>query len=70
MIVEKPLVRICSRPALFTAIINNDEQRRLTARSPVVKFAEFKRLQREHQDFMRAAEKATAGTKNKGSSLS
>lgn len=53
-------------PPLFTAIIENDEQRRITKASAVVKFAEFKRLQTEHKDFMRAAEKATAGTKDKG----
>lgn len=64
-----------SIPALFKSIIANDEQRRLTKSSPVVSFTEHKRLYREHMDFMRAAELATAGTnggkppKNKGKNI-
>jgi hypothetical protein len=66
MLIEKPLVRTCKLPPLFKAIIENDEQRRINMGGTVVKFAEFKRLQTEHKDFMLAAEKATAGTKDKG----
>jgi hypothetical protein len=57
-------------PPLFKSIMENDEQRRLTKSSPVVSFADAKRLIVEHKDFMRAAEKATAGTKDKGAQLS
>ena len=56
-------------PPLFQAIIDNDEARRLTKSSPVVSFADARRLHQEHQDFMRSAEKATAETKNKGTEL-
>jgi hypothetical protein len=58
-----------SIPKLFKAIIANDEQRRLTKSSQVVNFAEARRLTMEHRDFMRAAEKATAGTKDKGTRI-
>lgn len=69
MLVEKPFSQPCSRPALFVAIINNDEQRRIAKDTPVVKLDDFRRLNNEHRDFMRAAEKATAGTKNKGTRI-
>jgi hypothetical protein len=69
MIVEKPLTRKLKLPALFQAIIHNDEQRRITKQASVVSFSEAKRLIIEHKDFMRAAEKATAGTKDKGNAL-
>lgn len=58
-----------SVPALFRTIIENDEQRRLTKSSPVVSFADAKRLHVEHQDFMRATEKVADGTKDKGKKL-
>lgn len=56
-------------PKLFQSIIDNDEARRLTKSSAVVIFADAKQLHREHQDLMRAAEKATAGTKDKGTKI-
>jgi hypothetical protein len=56
-------------PPLFKQIINNDVQRRLTKSSPVVSFAEHKRLKIEHQDLMIAAEIVVAGTKNNGKTL-
>jgi hypothetical protein len=63
---EKPFKLKTNVPPLFMAIIENDEQRRLTKSSPLVSFAEHKRLHIQHQDYIRAAEKATAGTKDKG----
>jgi hypothetical protein len=69
MLREKPYVQAQSIPGLFKAIIQNDELRRLTKSSQVVNFAEHKRLRVEHMDYMRAAEKATAGTKNKGTEI-
>lgn len=69
MLVEKSLTPNLKLPALFQAIIENDEQRRITKQAPVVSFTEAKRLIIEHRDFMRAAEKATAGTKDKGNAL-
>lgn len=69
MLIEKPFKLKTNVPPLFKAIITNDVQRRLTKSSPVVNFAEHKRLHREHQDLMKAAELATAGTKNKGTKI-
>jgi hypothetical protein len=69
MLVEKPWKQPCSTPALFKTIVENDRLRMLTKRSAVVSFAEHKRLKIEHVDLMRAAEKAIAGTKNKGTSI-
>lgn len=68
-ITERKPVLVEALPPLFQAIIENDEQRLLIKNSPVVNFAEAKRLAREHRDFMVAAEKATAGTKDKGTAL-
>lgn len=69
MLTERPLKLPQSIPTLFRSIIENDEHRRLTKSSPVVNFAEHKRLRIEHQDLMKAAEAATAGTKNKGTEI-
>lgn len=55
-------------PPLFMEIIKNDEQRGITKACPVVSFKDAKQLHIEHRDLMRAAEKATAGTKDKGKS--
>jgi hypothetical protein len=69
LLVEKPYKPITNRPQLFQIIIENDIQRKLTKSSQVVNFAEHKRLHREHQDLMRAAELATTGTKDKGTRI-
>lgn len=61
--------KVLKLPALFKAIIQNDEQRRIMKQESVVSFSEAKGLIIEHRDFMRAAEKATAGTKDKGGAL-
>jgi hypothetical protein len=58
-----------SIPPLFKTIMENDEQRRLTKSSPVVNFAEHKRLYREHKDLMKEAELRLAGTKDKGKTI-
>lgn len=69
MLVEKPWKPKVSTPALFKEIMHNDVQRRLTKSSPVVSFAEHKRLHVQHQDLMKAAERVTAGTKNNGKNI-
>jgi len=66
MLIEKPWKQKTNVPPLFKTIIENDAARRLTKSSPVVNFLEHRRLDREHKDLMKAAELATAGTKNKG----
>jgi hypothetical protein len=68
MLTEKPR-KVPKLPALFQAIIDNDEQRRLTKQAPIISFSEAQRLIVEHRDFMREAEKVTAGTKDKGGAL-
>ena len=68
-LVEKPFKLTQSIPPLFKSIITNDRLRRLTKSSPVVNFAEHKRLRIEHQDLVKAAELVTAGTKDKGTKL-
>ena len=69
MLVEKPFKLTVNKPPLFRHIEQNDGMRRLTKSSPVVNFAEHRRLHIEHKDLMKAAELATAGTKNKGTTI-
>lgn len=69
MLKERPFKLKANKPALFKEIENNDVQRRLTKSSPVVSFAEHKRLSIQHKDLMKAAELRLAGTKNKGTTI-
>lgn len=69
MLTEKPWKQPCSTPQLFKEIMQNDVQRRLTKSSPVVSFAEHKRLHVQHKDLMKAAERVTAGTKDNGKNI-
>ena len=68
-LVEKPFKLKTNVPPLFKSIIVNANLRRLTKYSAVVNFAEHKRLTIEHRDLMKAAELATAGTKDKGTKI-
>ena len=69
MLKEKPFALKENKPALFKTIEQNDTLRRLTKSSPVVNFAEHRRLHIEHKDLMKAAELRLARTKDKGTTI-
>ncbi len=69
MLVEKPLVKKLNVPPLLQAIIENDAALRLTKSSAVVSLADYKDQTVRKRDYIRAAEKKYAGTKNEGTEI-
>lgn len=69
MLQEKPRVAPRSFPALFTAIINNDEQLRITKALSVIDIKAYRVLRGCKREYMKSAEQIYAGTKNNGKNL-